>query len=133
MTTETNQTAARKTLGQLIRYGIVGGSSALLELVIFQGLSVFAQASIPVANLTAITIATIANFLAHRGVTFKSSANPARSALLYLVLFAFNSTFSTVVISYMTGVGIMPLVAKLATMVCIVAWNFVLFRKVVFK
>ncbi len=35
MTAETNQTAARKTLGQLIRYGIVGGSSALLELVIF--------------------------------------------------------------------------------------------------
>ena len=69
----------------------------------------------------------------NRCSAFKSSANPARSLMLYLVLFAFNTTFSTLAITWLVGLGIHSAVAKLMTMVCIVMWNFVLYRKVIFK
>ena len=53
--------------------------------------------------------------------------------MLYLVLFAFNTTFSTLAITWLVSLGLHSAVAKLMTMVCIVMWNFVLYRKVIFK
>ena len=53
--------------------------------------------------------------------------------MLYLILFAFNMAFSTLAISWLVGFGVHSILAKLATMVCITLWNFVLYRKVIFK
>ena len=114
-------------------YLLAGGGSALLELVLFQGLYQLAGLPIEPSNVIAVVTATALNFLVNRNVTFKSTSNPVRSLALYVLLFAFNTTFSTLAIRALVDVGWPSLVAKLATMVCIVLWNFVLYRKVVFK
>lgn len=101
--------------------------------MLFQLLYYLAGWSVAVANVTAVATATVCNFLLNRGFTFQSTSNPVRSAVLYGVLFAFNTCFSTVVISLLVGQGIDATLAKLATMVCIVCWNYVLYRKVVFR
>ena len=127
------QPAPRKTLFQAIKYLVVGGSSAVIELVLFQLLSAVFAIPLAAANVTAVVVSTVFNFLVNRNVTFKSTSNPLRSLVLYLLLFALNTTFSTVVISLLAAQGVYPLVAKVCTMACIVLWNFVLYKKVIFK
>lgn len=130
---ETPQQTSKKTLWEAIKYLMVGGSSAIIELGLFQLLSAAFGVDLRIANVTAVVIATVFNFLVNRNVTFKSTSNPARSLALYLALFAANTTFSTVTIDLLAGVGVYPLLAKVGTMACIVLWNFVLYKKVVFK
>lgn len=128
-----HQTAPRKTFFQAIKYLVVGGSSAVIELVLFQLLSAVFAIPLAAANVTAVVVSTVFNFLVNRNVTFKSTSNPLRSLVLYLILFVLNTTFSTVVISLLAAQGVYPLVAKVCTMACIVLWNFVLYKKVIFK
>ena len=128
-----SQPAPKKTLFQAIKYLVVGGSSAVIELVLFQLLSAVFAIPLAAANVTAVVVSTVFNFLVNRNVTFKSTSNPLRSLVLYLLLFALNTTFSTVVISLLAAQGVYPLVAKVCTMACIVLWNFVLYKKVIFK
>lgn len=118
---------------QAMSYLLVGGSSALIELVLFQGLYAMAHLSVAPANIIAVIASTVFNFTVNHSVTFKSTGNPLRSLMLYLILFAFNMTFSTLAISWLVGFGVHSILAKLATMVCITLWNFVLYRKVIFK
>lgn len=127
------QPASKKTLFQAIKYLMVGGSSAVIELVLFQLLSAVFAIPLAAANVTAVVVSTVFNFLVNRNVTFKSTSNPLRSLVLYLLLFALNTTFSTVVISFLAAQGVYPLVAKVCTMACIVLWNFVLYKKIIFK
>ncbi len=118
---------------QGIVYLLTGAGTALLELVVFEALFTFLGVNVVASNIIAVVIATATNFLINGTVTFKGSNNPVASLVKYLVLFAFNTTFSTVAISVLVDCGVLSILAKLATMVCIVCWNFVLYKKVVFK
>jgi putative flippase GtrA len=122
-----------KLIRQFGRYFLVGISSAAIELLLFIGLERLAHQDIRFCNVIAITIATTYNFFMSRSYTFKSLDNPTRSAFLYLLLFIFNQSFSTYTIVFLVKLGLASGYAKLATMCCIVLWNFVLYRKVVFK
>lgn len=133
-TTLENETESLKDfVSQIVRYAFVGGASAAFELVVFQALYALAGIGIAPSNIIALVASTAVNFTLNRSLAFKSTANPARSLVLYLVLFVFNTTFSTLAITWLVGLGIHSVVAKLMTMFCIVMWNFVLYRKVIFK
>ena len=130
---ENKSDSLKALVSQIVRYAVVGGASAAFELIVFQILYALAGMGIAPSNTIALVASTVVNFTMNRSLAFKSSANPARSLMLYLVLFAFNTTFSTLAITWLVGLGIHSAVAKLMTMVCIVMWNFVLYRKVIFK
>lgn len=133
-TTLENETESLKDfVSQIVRYAFVGGASAAFELVVFQALYALAGIGIAPSNIIALVTSTAVNFTLNRSLAFKSTANPARSLVLYLVLFVFNTTFSTLAITWLVGLGVHSVVAKLMTMFCIVMWNFVLYRKVIFK
>ena len=123
----------QKTLRQIIFFLLVGGSSSLLELVVFWLLDSFSFLGMALSNVIAVIIATVYNFSLNGTVTFKGSSNVLRSAVLYLLLFAFNTFFSTAVISYFVSMGAPSVLMKIITMGCIATWNFVLYKKVVFK
>ena len=120
-----------KTLGQGIRYLLVGGGSALIDVGLFQMLFLLGLGAVP-SNVTSLLISTIFNFSMNRSVTFKSTANPLRSAILYILLLAFNMCFSSIVISLMIDSGIHSLFAKIIALAFTTCWNFFLYRKVVF-
>lgn len=122
----------KSDLLQSIRYLFVGGSSALLELCLFWIITHMIS-NIPIANISALIIATSYNFLLNRSFAFKSEGHVAKSAIRYLALFCFNSAFSTITIMFMSSVGFPPVAAKLFTMCCIVVWNYFLYRNFVFK
>lgn len=114
-------------------YLVVGFSSAGIELVLFQLLYEFLGLPVEVSNVIAVVTSTTFNFVMNYNVTFKTAKNPVRSLVLYLLLFAFNTTFSTLTISALVSAGLHSMLAKLFTMACIVSWNFILYRKVIFK
>lgn len=114
-------------------YLVIGVSSALIELLLFQLLYEVLKLPVEPSNVIAVITATTFNFLMNKSVTFKGTSNPLRSLILYLLLFAFNTTFSTLTIRALVGMGVHSFFAKIFTMACIVLWNFVLYRKVVFK
>lgn len=118
---------------QLIKYLIVGGSSAALELLLFTFLRKVTGLSITISNVTAAVTATAFNFLVNRGWSFKSASNFTRSVILYLILFFLNTVFSTNAIAFMVSLGVFDVLAKLITMGMITMWNFVLYRHVIFK
>lgn len=117
---------------RVVNYLFVGGSSALLELLLFQLFYAVLSLQIAAANLSAVFIATAYNFLLNRSWAFKQDKSAARSILLYLLLFAFNTTFSTTAICLLVAHNVSSVIAKIFTQVCIVLWNYVLYRKVIF-
>lgn len=119
-------------LRQGVKYVLVGGGSALLELGLFQVLYEIVGLALAPSNVTATVVATAANFLLNRTVTFNSTSNPARSVALYITLFVCNTLLSTFVISALVGQGIPSAVAKVCMQCAVVVWNFVLYRKVIF-
>lgn len=125
--------AKRKTiLQQAIRYVIVGCSSAAIELVIYFLLYEVCSIHIVVSNALAITCATTYNFFMSHKWTFKSVSSLPRSIVLYLILFVWNQLFSSWALLQLMSLGLHNLIAKTITILCIAAWNFVLYRKVVF-
>lgn len=117
---------------QGIAYVLVGGGTALLELGLFQLLFELLKLPLAVSNVSATVVATAVNFLLNRNVTFKSTSNPVRSLVLYIVLFGANMAISTFMIGTLVGLGLPSAVAKLIMQACVVVWNFVLYRKVIF-
>jgi putative flippase GtrA len=115
------------------RYLAVGFSSAAIELVIFIVLDSLAGIDVRVATMVALGCSTVFNFFMSWSYTFKSTANLKRSLTLYLLLFIFNQAFSAFAIVWLLGIGMTSIVAKIATMACIVSWNFILYRTVVFR
>jgi putative flippase GtrA len=115
------------------RYLLVGGASALIELLLFSGIYYLFGQNAPISNIIAVIVATCFNFLTNRTFAFKSSNNFARSLILYVSLFCLNLIFTTLVTTMLIHYGLLPLLAKLLTMGCVVSWNFVLYNKVIFK
>jgi putative flippase GtrA len=115
------------------RYLIIGFSSFALEFLLFALLLEVFAVFVVISNVVAITAASLFNFSMSRKWTFKVSSRLARSIILYLILFAWNQLFSSVAILWLMDVDVAPFIAKVFTMAAIVCWNFVLYRKVVFK
>ena len=101
---------------QFIRYLFIGGSTAIFELSLYTILRSLVHLSVSLSNVTAVVVATILNFLLNRNLAFKGSSNFTRSLILYIILFSFNTTFSTYAIIFMVKLGIVDTLAKLATM-----------------
>lgn len=121
------------TKRQGLWYLFIGGSSALIELAIFEGLYRLVGLAVAPANIIAVVLATAYNFLMNRQVTFRSTANPVRSLVLYLLLFAANLALSTWAIGVMIDFGVPSTIAKLITQVAIATWNFFIYKAVVFR
>lgn len=117
---------------QFSKYIIIGGTCALCELLLFTifeiiGLGIF------VSNICSVVIATVINYSLNKFWAFESKERSIKSLVLYLCLFAFNITFSSEFIMFLSNTGINSIVAKLISMILITCWNFVLYKKVIFK
>lgn len=122
----------QSTKRQGVSYLLVGVGTALLELGLFQLLYKLVGLPVEVSNVCATLVATASNFLLNRNVTFASTSNPLRSLVLYCVLIVVNMTVSTLAIKAMVGMNVPSVLAKLLMQGCVVVWNFVLYKKVIF-
>lgn len=119
---------------QFLRYLLVGGASFALEYGLYWLLYRWLGLPYLWANSSAYLTVFVVNFLLNRSWTFGSSGHMGRQALLYLLLVLFNLLASNVALYLLVELAQVPaLVAKVVVMLMIVSWNFVLYRKVIYR
>lgn len=115
-----------------IRYILVGVASAAIEFSIFMVLFNIANTGIALSNFAALSTSTLFNYFANKTYTFRSLSHPIRSAVLYLLLFAFNTWFTSIAISFLVSLGVAAAIAKIVMMCCVPLWNYFIYRNLIF-
>lgn len=119
---------------QFFRYLLVGGSSFALEYGSFFLLLQVYQLHYLIANSIVYPTVSLLNFALNRSWTFNSKNHLGRQALLYLALIGFNFLAGSLLLYILSGqLQIPPQWAKIAVMVMIVLWNFILYKKVIYR
>lgn len=133
----------RETFFQFLRYLIVGFSCFTVEYVLF----VILRAALPLSelmvNTCVYTVIFWGNFLANRWFSFRSTAPILRQMLSYGILFFINLVVGNILLFsairallvMAAGEGSWPVLylPKIIIMVFIVSWNFILYKKVIYK
>lgn len=122
------------TRRQFFRYLLVGGGSFALEYGGFFLLLQVFQFHYLIANSLVYSIVSALNFSLNRLWTFHSSTRLRRQILLYLTLLLFNMLASNFILYILCDPLQLPaLLAKIAVMAMVVAWNFILYKTVIYR
>lgn len=132
-----------ETLGQFIRYFIVGIVGFALEYTLFIVLRNSWRIDELLVNIMVYTVIFWFNFLLNKFYSFKSRSNFKKQLFYYGILFVFNLVVGNVLlfsgIRYLLvlgfGEGSWPVLylPKILIMFFIVSWNFILYKKVIYK
>lgn len=122
------------SIDQFKRYLVIGFSTFFLEYGIFYVLHNAAGLYYLIANTSAYFISFWFNFLLNRFWSFKSTAGLKRQLFQYLILFSFNLVATNALMYLLSDIaGIIPEISKVLIMGAVVSWNFVLYKKVIYK
>ena len=128
--------ARREKLGEVIRFGIVGGLATVLQYVIYLAMMPVLNHFIPqmgdhslatTANTIAYIVSFIFNFIASTRYTFKVKANAKRGAG-FTLSHVVNSTMQTVCLNLFVGLGLAKQWAMIPTLCICIPVNFLLVR-----
>ncbi len=138
-----NKFLTPETFGQFVRYIIAGVLCFSIEYVLFIVLRSTLNISEILVNVAVYTIIFWINFLLNKFFSFRSRDNFRRQLFLFGILFLFNLfvgnilLFSAIrhVLVLISGEGSWPVLylPKILIMFFIVSWNFVLYKKVIYK
>ena len=132
-----------ETLGQFMRYFIVGIVGFALEYTLFIVLRNSWRINELLVNIMVYTVIFWFNFLLNKYYSFKSRSNFKKQLFYYGILLVFNLAAGNVLLSsgirYLLvlgfGEGSWPVLylPKILIMFFIVSWNFILYKKVIYK
>lgn len=123
-----------ETRGQFIRYLITGVASFIAEYLLFLFLYDNLHVQYIYANTIVYSIIFVINFMLNRFWSFRSKSNFRRQLALYLVLFLFNLAATNAMMYLLSGIFmISPEISKILVMGMIVIWNFIIYKKVIYK
>ncbi len=133
----------KETVGQFLRYLVVGFTSFGVEYTLFILFRNWLSVPELVVNIGVYTVIFWLNFLMNRLFAFRSKSDFWKQILSYGFLFAFNLVvgniflFSAIrhLLVLWTGDGSWPVLylPKILIMFFIVSWNFILYKKVIYK
>jgi len=113
---------------------VSGGAAALLEYGLFYLLLEVFSLWYLLANTVAYGVAFGFNFALNRFWTFNSSGGMTKQLAMLSVLLSFNLAATNALMFVLTDlVGMPALYAKVPVMVCVVMWNFALYKKVIYR
>lgn len=122
------------TFLQFKKYIITGLSAAVLEYGLFTLLTVLAGMREVTSHAASMSAGFILSFILNRQWSFKSQGNISRQLFLSCALFLINLCISSYVIYLLVEKAeIWDKLAKLLVMGMIMLWNFVIFKKVIYK
>lgn len=128
---------------QMIRYIFVGGSAFLVEYAVFSLLIIYMSGG--VINLffvqtTSFICGLFVSFFGNKSYTFRQSIHQThahtigRQSIMYASLALCNLVVTNILLAILVKqLGIPALVAKVCVMVAVAVWNFLLFKKVIFR
>lgn len=130
---------------QAFWFSVIGGINTALDFIILFVLASFGV-KIFIANIFSTGTTFIISFLMNKKITFKSVSNNKKELIREMVLFIFVTLFGLWVIQNIVISTTMPifenllknkrislLLSKLIATVFSLIWNFILYKKVVFK
>lgn len=121
-------------LQQASRYLITGFSSAAIEFLLLYLFRDVAGYTIILSNSFALAIVFWFNFFMNRKWSFKSTMKLGKQLPMYLILFVFNLGASDLIMYLLTDrLSMQYLLAKVFAIGAVVSWNFILYKKVIYK
>lgn len=124
----------QESAGQAIRYLITGFCSAAMEFTLLFVFKDIAGLSVIASNSAALSIVFWFNFLMNRFWSFKSRMKLSRQLAMYLALFVFNLGASDLIMYLLVDrLSMQYLLAKVFAIGAVVCWNFVLYKKVIYR
>lgn len=123
-----------ETIGQIGRYLVTGFSSAAIEFTLLFLFRDVARQTVVVSNTIALSIVFWFNFLMNRLWSFKSKMKLRRQLPMYLALYIVNLGASDLIMYLLTGcLSMQYLFAKVFAIGAVVSWNFVIYKKIIYK
>lgn len=132
-----------ESLAQFIRYVFVGVFCFSIEYIMFIVLRNALAINEILVNVIIYTVIFWLNFLLNRFFSFRSKSDIKRQLFLYGILFFFNLFVGNVLLFsgirsllvYMCGEGSWPVLylPKVLIMFFIISWNFILYKKFIYK
>ena len=128
--------AKREKLGEVVRFGIVGGLATVLQYVIYLAMMPLLAPFLPqlgdhplatAANTIAYIVSFIFNFIASTRYTFKVKANAKRGAG-FTLSHVVNYSMQTLCLNLFVGMGMMKQWAMIPTLCICIPVNFLLVR-----
>ena len=130
---------------QAFWFSVIGGINTALDFIILFVLTSF-SVKIFIANIFSTGITFIISFLMNKKITFKSVSNNKKELIREMVLFVLVTLFGLWVIQNIVISTAMPifenlfknkqislLLSKFIATIFSLIWNFILYKKVVFK
>ena len=128
--------AKRQKLGEVVRFGIVGGLATVLQYVIYLAMMPVLAHFIPkmgdhtlatTSNTIAYVVSFIFNFIASTRYTFKVKANAKRGAG-FTLSHVVNYSMQTLCLNLIVGLGMLKQCAMIPTLCICIPINFLLVR-----
>ena len=126
----------RQKLGEVVRFGIVGGLATVLQYVIYLAMMPVLAHFIPkmgdhtlatTSNTIAYVVSFIFNFIASTRYTFKVKANAKRGAG-FTLSHVVNYSMQTLCLNLFVGLGMLKQWAMIPTLCICIPINFLLVR-----
>lgn len=122
---------------RLLHYIVTGGVSAIVDIGgVYIVRSIFPN-GLALAVIVGFFAGFLVNFAMNKLWTFQKRGDGYRKTqrqfVLYVLLVAFNLLFTYLVIRLLSSIGVELLYAKVFTIGCTTLWNYVLYKKYIFK
>lgn len=117
---------------QLLKYLISGSTAAAVEYISFILMSYSLGYPSYIAQPASFIIGMCISFAMNRSWVFGEKDKAHKRFILYAVVAVCNLVISTSLLVFMENY-IPAFIAKVAIMGCIAVWNYILFKKVIFK
>lgn len=117
---------------QLRRYAIIGLSAFALEY--FSYIILLSYISLNISHSISMTFGFILSFTLNRLWSFKSTGNITKQFIYMIILFLINLRISNIIIGQLTvSLKIHAFISKLLVMGLIILWNFIIFKKIIYR
>lgn len=122
----------------MVRYIFVGGAAFITEYGSFFILYVLGHVWLTLANTLSYCFAFAVSFLLNRHWTFKNknqsfSRRVSHQLIYYFGFSLFNLFLTVLLVIYFKRIGVDPRLGKLIAMVLTSLWNFIVFKKIIFR
>lgn len=122
----------------IIKYLVVGVGSLIADYSIFLVLYYVLNTGTAVAAPVGLIVGLVVNFVANKIWSFSNQEikkkDLVRQAVYYGVLVGCNSLFTYVLIEvFKRNYGIEPRFSKLIASACTILWNYIIYKKIIFK
>ena len=119
---------------QFIKYGVTGGLAFLLEYSTFYVLNSILGLWYIWSNSLAMTFGFALSFTLNRYWSFKSTSNVIKQLFMYGALFLINLGISNLLMMLFIDIlSIKPMISKIIAICILICWNYIIYKKIIFK